>query len=68
MPPETQKTPRWQLVLAYGAFAFVAFILCLALTFPYDTLRARIVTASSRRRRPPATPCASGPCGPGSTA
>jgi type II secretion system protein N len=47
MPPETQKTPRWQLALAYGAFAFVALILCLALTFPYDTLRARIVSEAA---------------------
>lgn len=47
MPPETQKTPRWQIGLAYGAFAFVALILGLALTFPYDTLRARIVSEAA---------------------
>jgi type II secretion system protein N len=45
--PTENKTPRWQVALAYGAFAFVAFILCLALTFPYDTLRARIVSEAA---------------------
>jgi type II secretion system protein N len=48
MPPDTTpKPPRWQLGLAYGAFALVAFFVCLALTFPYDTLRARIVSEAA---------------------
>jgi type II secretion system protein N len=46
MPPDN-KPPRWQLAVAYGAFAFVAFLLCLALTFPYGTLRARIVSEAA---------------------
>ncbi|ATB37363.1 type II secretion system protein GspN [Cystobacter fuscus] len=42
MATET-KIARWKLVLGYGAFSLVAFVLCLLLTFPYDTLRARAV-------------------------
>jgi type II secretion system protein N len=46
MATET-KIARWKLVLGYGAFALVAFVLCLMLTFPYDTLRARAVGAAA---------------------
>lgn len=46
MAPET-KPPRWQLAVAYGAFAFVALVVCLVLTFPYGTLRARIVSEAA---------------------
>lgn len=46
MPPET-KPARWKLVLGYAAFAVVAFILCLFITFPYDAIRTRIVTEAA---------------------
>ena len=46
MPTET-KTLRWQRALAYGAFALFALFLCLLATFPYDTLRARIVSEAA---------------------
>jgi type II secretion system protein N len=46
MAAET-KIARWKLVLGYGAFSLVAFILCLFLTFPYDTLRQRAVEAAA---------------------
>jgi type II secretion system protein N len=48
MATETKtKIARWKLVLGYGAFSLVAFMLCLLLTFPYDTLRARAVGAAA---------------------
>ncbi len=47
MPPDTKKIPRWQLGIAYGAFALVALVLGLILTFPYDTLRDRIVSEAA---------------------
>jgi type II secretion system protein N len=46
MATET-KTARWKLVVGYGAFSLVAFVLCLFLTFPYDTLRGRAVDAAA---------------------
>ncbi|WNG25064.1 type II secretion system protein GspN [Cystobacter fuscus] len=46
MATET-KIARWKLVLGYGAFSLVAFVLCLLITFPYDTLRARAVGAAA---------------------
>jgi type II secretion system protein N len=42
MATET-RIARWKLVLGYGAFALLAFVLCLLITFPYDTLRQRAV-------------------------
>jgi type II secretion system protein N len=41
------KIARWKLVLGYGAFAVVAFFLCLMLTFPYDSLRRIAVEAAA---------------------
>ena len=41
------KTARWKLVVGYTAFALVAFVLCLLLTFPYDAVRTRIVTEAA---------------------
>ena len=41
------KTARWKLVLGYGAFSLAAFIACLLLTFPYNTLRRRAVEAAA---------------------
>lgn len=46
MATET-KIARWKLVLGYGAFSLVALVLCLFLTFPYDTLRRRAVDAAA---------------------
>ncbi|QRK04642.1 type II secretion system protein GspN [Archangium violaceum] len=46
MAAET-KIARWKLVVGYGAFSLVAFVLCLFLTFPYDTLRRRAVDAAA---------------------
>ncbi|PTL80441.1 type II secretion system protein GspN [Vitiosangium sp. GDMCC 1.1324] len=46
MAAET-KIARWKLALGYGAFSLVAFVLCLFLTFPYDTLRRRAVDAAA---------------------
>jgi type II secretion system protein N len=47
MAAETTKIPRWKLVTGYGAFSLFAFVLCLFLTFPYDTLRGRAVDAAA---------------------
>jgi len=41
------KTARWKLVLGYGAFSLVAFIVCLFITFPYDMLKRRAVEAAA---------------------
>jgi type II secretion system protein N len=46
MAAET-KIARWKLVVGYGAFSLLAFVLCLCLTFPYDTLRKRAVDAAA---------------------
>lgn len=46
MAAET-KIARWKLILGYGAFSLVAFVLCLMLTFPYDVLRRRAVDAAA---------------------
>ncbi len=46
MAAET-KIARWKLVLGYGAFSLVAFLVCLFITFPYDTLRRRAVDAAA---------------------
>ena len=46
MAAET-KIARWKLALGYGAFSLVAFLVCLFLTFPYDTLRKRAVDAAA---------------------
>ncbi|WNG35255.1 type II secretion system protein GspN [Archangium violaceum] len=46
MAAET-KIARWKLIVGYGAFSLVAFVLCLLLTFPYDTLRRRAVDAAA---------------------
>lgn len=46
MATET-RIARWKLVLGYGAFSLVAFLLCLLITFPYDTLRQRAVGAAA---------------------
>lgn len=46
MAAET-KIARWKLALGYGAFSLVAFLVCLFLTFPYDTLRKRAVNAAA---------------------
>ncbi|HZI11592.1 MAG TPA: type II secretion system protein GspN [Myxococcus sp.] len=47
MPPET-KPARWKVILGYAAFALVAFVLGLFLTFPYDTVRTRIVNEAAQ--------------------
>lgn len=47
MPPET-KPARWKVILGYAAFALVAFILGLFVTFPYDTVRTRLVTEAAQ--------------------
>ncbi|MFP2903021.1 type II secretion system protein GspN, partial [Corallococcus sp. 4LFB] len=41
------KIARWKLVVGYTAFAVVAFVLCLLLTFPYDAVRTRLVTEAA---------------------
>src|SRR5690349_19812686 len=41
MPPEN-KTATWKWVLAYVAFFFFSLVIGLYLTFPYDTLKARV--------------------------
>lgn len=41
------RIARWKLVLGYGVFSLLAFVLCLFLTFPYDTLRVRAVDAAA---------------------
>ena len=48
MSTET-KPARWKVVLGYSAFALVAFVLFLFLTFPFDTLRARVATEAARQ-------------------
>ena len=47
MAAETTKIARWKLALGYGAFSLVAFLVCLFLTFPYDTLRKRAVDTAA---------------------
>jgi type II secretion system protein N len=47
MPPET-KPARWKVFLGYAAFAVVAFVLGLFVTFPYDAIRTRIVTEAAQ--------------------
>ncbi|QSQ18631.1 type II secretion system protein GspN [Pyxidicoccus parkwayensis] len=47
MPPEN-KPARWKVFLGYAAFAVVAFILCLFLTFPYDAVRSWLVTHAAQ--------------------
>lgn len=48
MPPET-KPARWKVILGYTAFAVLAFVLGLFVTFPYDAIRARIVTEAAQQ-------------------
>ena len=43
------KPARWKLALGYTAFSLVALLLCLFLTFPFDTLRARVATEAARQ-------------------
>jgi len=38
---------RGKRIAAYCAFAVLAFLLCLVLTFPYDAIRARVVTEAA---------------------
>ncbi|AGC44202.1 hypothetical protein MYSTI_02886 [Myxococcus stipitatus DSM 14675] len=47
MSSET-KPARWKVVVGYGAFALVAFILCLLFTFPYDMVRTRIISEAGQ--------------------
>lgn len=47
MPPET-KPARWKVILGYAAFAVVAFVLGLFVTFPYDAIRTRLVTEAAQ--------------------
>ncbi|MFP2913264.1 type II secretion system protein GspN, partial [Pyxidicoccus sp. 3LFB2] len=47
MASET-KPARWKIVLGYAAFAVVAFILGLFVTFPYDAIRTRLVTEAAQ--------------------
>jgi type II secretion system protein N len=47
MPPET-KPARWKVLLGYAAFAVVAFVLGLFVTFPYDAIRSRLVTEAAQ--------------------
>lgn len=47
MPPEN-KPARWKVFLGYAAFAVVAFILSLFVTFPYDVVRTRLVTEAAQ--------------------
>jgi type II secretion system protein N len=46
MPPDT-KPARWKVILGYTAFAVLAFILALFVTFPYDAIRSRVVTEAA---------------------
>ena len=48
MPPET-KPARWKVILGYTAFAVLAFVLGLFVTFPYDAIRTRIVTEAAQQ-------------------
>jgi len=47
MATTENRIARWKLVLGYGVFSLVAFVLCFFLTFPYDTLRLRAVEAAA---------------------
>jgi type II secretion system protein N len=47
MAEKTPKSSRLRTGLLYGAFALVAFAFFLVVTFPYDTLRRRIVTEAA---------------------
>jgi type II secretion system protein N len=47
MTPET-KPARWKIFLGYAAFAVVAFVLGLFITFPYDAIRTRLVTEAAQ--------------------
>lgn len=44
-----KKPSRWKQVLGYGAFALVAFIVFFFLTFPYGTLRRRLVQEAAEQ-------------------
>lgn len=47
MAAETTPQARWKRIAGYCLFGFFAFALCLALTFPYGAIRARIVTEAA---------------------
>ncbi len=42
------KAARWKVLLGYAAFAVVAFVLGLLITFPYDAVRKRLVTEAAQ--------------------
>ncbi|MCP3141368.1 type II secretion system protein GspN [Pyxidicoccus xibeiensis] len=42
------KPARWKVFLGYAAFAVAAFVFALFVTFPYDAIRARIVSEAAQ--------------------
>ncbi|XXF75986.1 type II secretion system protein GspN [Myxococcaceae bacterium GXIMD 01537] len=42
------KPARWKVVVGYTVFSVFALVVCLFLTFPFDTLRARLATEAAR--------------------
>ncbi|MFP2958966.1 type II secretion system protein GspN [Myxococcus sp. 1LA] len=42
------KAARWKVLLGYAAFAVVAFVVGLLVTFPYDAIRKRLVSEAAQ--------------------
>ncbi|QDE82191.1 type II secretion system protein GspN [Myxococcus xanthus] len=42
------KAARWKILLGYAAFAVVAFVVGLLVTFPYDAIRKRLVSEAAQ--------------------
>ncbi|WP_426750720.1 type II secretion system protein GspN [Myxococcus sp. Y35] len=42
------KAARWKVLLGYAAFAVVAFVVGLLITFPYDAIRKRMVSEAAQ--------------------
>ncbi|NVJ07104.1 type II secretion system protein GspN [Myxococcus sp. AM001] len=42
------KAARWKILLGYAAFAVVAFVVGLLITFPYDAIRKRLVSEAAQ--------------------
>ncbi len=47
MSPDS-KAVRWKVLLGYAAFAVVAFVVGLLITFPYDAIRKRLVSEAAQ--------------------
>lgn len=47
--PTENKPALWKVILGYTAFSLVALLVCLFLTFPFDTLRVRLATDAARQ-------------------